>query len=148
MGAKLALLMEEAHWLTLTIAPAWSFPVGSEEFTSGSQDPSFRALWARSLPRNSSISGNLLWTRTSDALGRYWDSSVTVGLTRGVTERLSAFVEGSNVLQVIRPDSLTIDGGIAWIVGRDLQLDVSAGHTLHDRGDDWFVSAGITLRRR
>ena len=147
-GTKLALLTEEAHGLTVTIAPAWSFPVGSEEFTSGSQDPSFRVLWARSLPRDWSISGNFLWVRTSDPIGRYWDNSVTLVVTRSLTENLSVFVEGSNVLQAIRPDSLTIDGGLAWIVGRDRQLDFSAGHTLHDRGDDWFVSAGITLRRR
>jgi Putative MetA-pathway of phenol degradation len=148
LGTKLALLTEEAHGLTLTIAPAWSFPLGSEEFTSGSEDPSFRVLWARSLPRDWSISGNLLWLRTSDTIGRYWDTSVTVGVTRGLTESFSVFVEGSNVLQAIRPDSLTIDGGIAWVVRTDLQLDLSAGHTLHNRGDDWFASAGITLRRR
>jgi hypothetical protein len=148
VGAKLALLTEEAQRLTLTIAPAWSFPIGSEEFTSGSQDPSFRVLWARSLPRDWSIAGNFLWLRTSDAIGRYWDTSVTLGVTRGLTETLSVFVEGSNVLQTIRPDTLTIDGGIAWVVRPDLQLDFSGGHTLRDRGDAWFVSAGITVRRR
>ena len=50
VGAKLAVLSEERHGLTLTVAPAWSFPVGSEEFTSGSNDGSLRLLWARSLP--------------------------------------------------------------------------------------------------
>ena len=148
LGAKFALLMEEAHGLTLTIAPAWSFPIGSEEFTSGSQDPSFRVLWARSLPRDWSISGNLLWSRLSDATSRYWETGVMVGLTRGLTENFSVFVEGSDVLQADRPDSWTIDGGLAWVIGVDSQLDFSAGKTLLERGDDWFVSAGITLRRR
>jgi hypothetical protein len=29
-----------------------------------------------------------------------------------------------------------------------VQWDVSAGHTFNDRGNDWFVSAGVSLRRR
>jgi hypothetical protein len=148
VGTKLSLLLEETHGLTVTVAPAWSFPLGSEEFSSGSQDPSFRVLWARSLPRDWWVSGNLVWVRTTDAIGRYWESGVTLGLTRDLTDSLSVFVEGSNVLQAVRPDSVTIDGGLAWAAGLDLQLDVSVGHTLQDRGDDWFVSTGITLRRR
>ena len=145
VGTKLAVLMEEAHGFDLTIAPAWSFPVGSETFTSGSQDPSFRVLVARSLPRDWSVSGNVLWTRTTDASGRYWETAVMVGATRRLTDTLAAFVEESTV---VRPDNWTIDGGLAWVVGLDMQLDASVGHTWINRGDDWFVSAGITLRHR
>ena len=46
-----------------------------------------------------------------------------------------------------RPDAWTLDGGVAWVAKPNLQWDVFAGHTLHDRRDDWFVSAGITIRR-
>ena len=148
VGAKLGLLTEEANGLTVTISPSWSFPVGSEEFTSGSQDPSFRMMWSRSLPRDWSVSGNLLWVRTSDSIGRYWESGVTVGATRGLTDTLAAFVEESSVLVTDRPNNWSIDGGVAWVVGLDLQLDASVGHTWLDEGGEWFVSAGITLRRR
>lgn len=148
VGAKLGLLMEEAHGLTLTFSPTWSFPIGSEEFTSGSQDPSFRVMWSRSLPREWSVWGNLLGMRTSDSLGRYWDTGVMVGVTRDLTDRLGAFVEESSVFDAGRPDNWSIDGGLAWVVGLDLQLDGSVGHTWLDRGGDWFVSAGITLRHR
>jgi hypothetical protein len=148
VGAKFALLIEEANGLTVTIAPAWSFPTGSEAFTSGSQDPSFRILWARSLPREWWVWGNLLWSRLSDATSRYWETGAMIGLTRDLTERLSAFVEASNVLQADRPDNWTVDGGVARVIGFDSQLDFSVGKTFLHRGDDWFVSAGITLRRR
>jgi hypothetical protein len=148
VGTKLAILMEDAHGLTVTIAPAWSFPVGSEAFTSNSNDPSFRVLWARSLRRDWSVSGNVLFRRTTDAIGRYWDNGVMVGLTRALTRHLSAFAEASNVILADRPDALTIDAGVAWIAGTDLQFDASVGRTLFHRGDDWFVSAGITFRQR
>lgn len=146
VGTKLSLLTEDAHGFTLTLAPSWSFPVGAEEFTSGSEDPSFRVLWARSLPREWALSGNLLWTRTSDASGRYWETDVMAGLTRGLTGTLSAFVEGSDVTRTGHADTWTVDSGLAWTMGLDRQLDVSAGYTPVDH--DWFVSAGITLRRR
>jgi hypothetical protein len=92
--------------------------------------------------------GNLLGMRTSDSLGRYWDTGVMVGVTRDLTDRLGAFVEESSVFDAGRPDNWSIDGGLAWVVGLDLQLDGSVGHTWLDRGGDWFVSAGITLRHR
>jgi hypothetical protein len=148
VGAKLGLLTEEANGLTVTMSPVWSFPVGSEEFTSGSQDPSFRLMWSRSLPRDWSVSGNLVWIRTSDSIGRYWETGVTVGVTRGLTDTLAAFVEESSVLDTDRPNNWSIDGGVAWVVSLDLQLDASVGHTWLDRGGEWFVSAGITLRHR
>ena len=148
VGAKLGLLTEEANGLTVTISPSWSFPVGSEEFTSGSQDPSFRLMWSRSLPRDWSVSGNLLWVRTSDLIGRYWETGVTVGVTRGLTDRLSAFVEESSVWDPDRPNNWSLDGGVAWVVRPDLQFDTSVGHTWLDEAGEWFVSAGITVRRR
>ena len=148
LGAKLGMLTEEAHGLTLTFSPVWSFPIGSEEFTSGSQDPSFRMMWSRSLPRDWFVWGNLLWLRTSDSIGRYWDTGVMFGVSRDLTDTLSAFVEESSVFDEDRPDNWSVDGGVAWVVGLDLQLDASVGHTWLDRGGEWFVSAGITVRRR
>ena len=148
IGVKLALLAEERHGLTLTVSPAWSFPVGSDAFTSSSNDGSFRVLWARSLARDWSVSGNVLFTRTTNAGDRYWDNGVMLGLTRAITPALGAFVEMSAGLVADRPDAYTLDAGVAWVAGPDIQWDVSAGHTFANRGDDWFLSAGITLRRR
>lgn len=74
VAAKLAVMSEARHGLTLTVSPAWSFPVGSDAFTSSSNDGSFRLLVGRSLPHDESVGGNLLFTRTSDAAGRYWDN--------------------------------------------------------------------------
>ena len=148
LGGKVAVLDEEHHGLTLTVSPAWSFPAGSEEFTSGSNDGSLRLLWARSLPRDWSVSGNFLFVRTSDDAGRYWDNAVMAGATRALSPAVSAFAEVSGVLLAERPDAWTLDAGLAWVARTDLQWDVSAGHTFAHRGDDWFVSAGITIRRR
>jgi hypothetical protein len=148
VGAKLGVLTEPANIMTLSLSPAWSFPLGSGPFTSGSNDGSFRLLVARSLPRDWSVSGNLLLTRTSDEDGRYWDNLATAAVTRTLTPAVSVFAEVAAALPAHRLSGWTIDGGVAWIARPDLQWDVSMGHTLNDRGDDWFLSAGITLRHR
>jgi hypothetical protein len=148
LGAKIAVLNEDRHGMTLTISPMLSFPIGSSSFSSGSYDGSFRLLLARSLPRDWSVSGNVLFLRTSDEAGRYWNNAATIGVSRAITASVSAFVEMAGVLLAEQPDAWTIDGGVAWVARPNLQWDVSVGHTFHDRGDDWFVSAGITIRRR
>ncbi len=147
LGAKIAVLNEDRHGLTLTISPTLSFPLGSPSLSTGSYDGSFRLLLARSLPRDWSVSGNVLFLRTSDEAGRYWDNAAMLGVTRAFTPSVSAFVEMAGVLLADQPDAWTIDGGLAWVARPNLQWDISAGHAFHDRGDDWFVSAGITIRR-
>jgi hypothetical protein len=147
IGAKFALLDEARHGITLAVAPAWSFPVGADEFSSSSNDGSLRVLWARSLPRDWSVSGNFLFTRTSDEGTRLVDRGVMVGATKALSSTVSAFGELSGTFAAEHPDAWTMDAGMAWVAKPNLQWDISAGHTFHDRGDDWFVSAGISVRR-
>lgn len=71
-----------------------------------------------------------------------------MSLGRALRPAVSAFAEMSGVLLADRPDSWTMDAGMSWVARPDLQWDVSVGHTFNDRGDAWFVSAGLTLRRR
>jgi outer membrane putative beta-barrel porin/alpha-amylase len=148
VGTKLAVMTEARHHVTLTVEPAWSFPIGADAFSSNSNDGSFRVLWARSLPRDWSVSGNLLSTRTSDTAGRLWHNEAMLSLTRAATPTVSAFAELSGGPLGNRADVWTLDAGAAWVAGPDVQWDVSAGHTFNDRGNDWFVSAGVSLRRR
>ena len=103
---------------------------------------------ARSLPRDWSVGGNLLFTRTSDDDSRGWNNLATAAVTRTLTPAVSVFAEVAAALPAHRLSAWTIDGGIAWIARPDLQWDLSTGHTFNDRGDDWFLSAGVTLRRR
>jgi hypothetical protein len=147
-GAKVAVLSEERHGVMLTLAPGWSVPVGGEEFSSGSNDASFRVLWARSLPADWSLSGNVLFTRTSDSGGRYWDNLATLSVGRPLRGSVTTFVEGVTAVFADRPDVWTVDGGIAWTRGPDVQWDISAGRAFRNDDEKWFLSAGVTLRRR
>ena len=75
----------------------------------------------------------------------YEDSSAsaTAAMTvqYNISDKLNVFVDGSWQ----SPDHLIFDGGIAWILGTNTQLDVSAGWGAHGDGvPDRFISAGIS----
>ena len=145
LGAKFAILDESRHGLTLTVAPSSSLPIGGDDFSSGSYDGSLRFLWARSLPRDWDLSGNVVFLRTSDASGRYWDNLVTAGAAKSLSQSLSAF--GELAVGLAEPRAWTVDGGIAWVSRQNVQWDASAGVLVRGPGQNWFVSGGLTLRR-
>ena len=145
LGAKFALLDESRHGVSFTIAPSSSLPIGGDDFSSGSYDGSLRLMWARSLPKAWDVSGNLLFLRTSDASGRYWDNLVTTSAGRSVSPSIYLF--GELAVGLAEPRAWTVDGGLAWVSRQNVQWDVSAGMLVRGPGDSWFVSGGLTLRR-
>jgi hypothetical protein len=145
LGAKVALLNESRHGVSFTVAPSSSLPIGGDEFSSGSFDGSLRLMWARSLPKAWDVSGNLLFLRTSDAGGRYWDNLLTTSAGRSVSPSLYLF--GELAVGLAEPRAWTLDGGLAWLSRQNVQWDVSAGMLVRGPGDSWFLSGGLTLRR-
>ena len=144
LGAKFAVLNESRHGVTFTIAPSSSLPIGGDDFSSGSYDGSLRLMWARSLPQAWDLSGNLVFLRTSDSGGRYWDNLVTTSAGRSVSRSVYLFGE---LAVGLAERTWTVDGGLAWVSRQNVQWDVSAGMLVHGAGDSWFVSGGLTLRR-
>jgi hypothetical protein len=138
-------LSESRHGLTLTVQPTTSFPIGGEDFSSGSYDGSFRLMWGRSLPRGWDASGNIVFLRTTDENGWYWDNVVTTTVGKSLTESLSVFTELA--VGLAEPSAWTVDGGIAWLPRTNVQWDLSAGVLVRGPGQSWFVSGGVTLRR-
>jgi hypothetical protein len=64
-------------------------------------------------------------------------------LQYNVTPKMNVFVDGGAQSS---PSSLILDAGAAWIIGKDLQLDVSVGFGAHGEAPDRFVAAGIARR--
>jgi hypothetical protein len=145
LGAKFALLDESRQLLTLTVEPSTSVPIGGDDFSSGSYDGALRLAWARSLPKDWGLSGNVLFLSTTDANGRYWDNLVTTAISRPLSSSISAFAELATGLAA--PRAWTVDGGISWVPRPNVQWDVSSGVSVRGPGRSWFVSAGVTLRR-
>jgi Putative MetA-pathway of phenol degradation len=145
--AKLGMLSEERHGITLTAAAGVSFPVGSRAFSSGGYDPSLRLLWSRSLPRSFGLSGNVDVASIAVEDDRITASAVSLGLAHPLTESSSWFVELFG--DFAEGDALwQLDGGVAIVTSDDFQIDISAGRTLQSGPSAWFAAVGITLRHR
>jgi len=91
-------------------------------------------------------------------LNEQWSVEGNVGIARGdgdnfataaatlqynISPKLNVFIDGGATSS---PSSLTLDAGAAWIVGKDLQLDVSVGWGAHGDAPERFVAAGIARR--
>ncbi|HKR62828.1 MAG TPA: transporter [Thermoanaerobaculia bacterium] len=90
-------------------------------------------------------------------LGERWSLNPNVGVQHedDVTSAVAALTvqynvsEKSNVFvdSALQASTIVVDAGAAWILGRDTQLDVSAGWRVHgDGAPDHFWSAGISRR--
>ena len=64
-------------------------------------------------------------------------------LQYNLSPKVNVFIDGGATSS---PSSLILDAGAAWIVGNDLQLDVSVGWGAHGDAPDRFVAAGIARR--
>ncbi|MEM9886706.1 MAG: transporter [Bacteroidota bacterium] len=70
-------------------------------------------------------------------------SFYSLSLNTNWSEQWSSFVEIYGRIDEI---SISVDGGLAYLVNSDLQLDLSAGWQGDDDIRDWFVDAGISWR--
>jgi len=153
IGAKLY-LWEEQGWLPESaLLVGLSLPVGSKGFSSETSDPSFRMSLSHTLGNRFSLGYNLGASRESlPEDGSSFESlsvfNYTAVLGMGVTDRLGAFVEffGDIPFRAQEPASHLFDGGITFLVWKNLQLDTSFGVGLSESAEDWFAGAGVSFR--
>ena len=105
--------------------------------------------------------GNVLtdWLALTTNLGVEWDgngngarSIFVLNLGVSVTDHVGAFVETFGSFNDI---DVNFDGGISYLIGRNVLLDVSAGWLGYpplpdgaddSRGSDWFIDGGLSFR--
>jgi len=131
-----------------------SLPVGKSPFTSHRADPSYRFAFSHMLSEKYSFGYNLgqAWTTEQDAVGDRDTRSVfqyTMALGVAVNEKTGMFVEFFGDIPTGSGDSgpaNTFDGGLTWLLAKNVQLDLVSGVGLSDSADDWFIGTGISVR--
>lgn len=127
-----------------------SLPTGSNAVTSDGVDPSGIFIFEWSLSERLMLDANLGLASVSLGKGsshRSFEIAPSLSLSASMGERGSVFIEYYSALadQGV-DDEHSFDGGFAWLVGDDLQLDISAGAGLNKAAPDFFGSAGATWR--
>lgn len=153
LGAKFLLVEGSDHRPQVALLVESTVPVGDDEVTSDSYDPSFRFNFAQDLDDRTGYGFNLgvEWQEVAGNSGVEDAASFvyTAVLGRSLTDRWGTFVEIYGSESIDGPDlpSVTaLDGGFACLLRPNLQLDFAGGLGLSDSADDWFVGVGLSYR--
>ena len=148
VGAKFTLLDEDRHGVALAIIPIVSLPVGSAAFSSGGVDPTVKVTLARELAGGFGLSGNVNVMSQSEDDGHVTRGAWSVSLGHALFLGWGGYAEVYGFSSVVRGGQAawTFNGGLTHGIGADRQFDVTLGRGLTAAADDWFVSAGFSLR--
>jgi len=123
-----------------------SLPTGSLALSSKGYDPALGLLWSLALDDKDSLSGTVQTASLSSDAGRGEETSIAVDIGRAFDAHWGGFIELYSVRDAGAPVANTFDGGITYLAGDNLQLDINAGVGLNAGADDRFVGAGVAWR--
>ena len=150
VGTKIFLWNQRSLLPTAGLLLELSIDTGSDEFTSGGLDPIIQTLWLWQMGERYSLNLNLDVASVTKGQGRSERSfqfapQLAFGVT--LTDRLSMFVEYFGLVKDSGlSDEHSMDGGFAYLVTDNLQLDFSVGAGLTGAAEDAFVSTGVAWR--
>jgi Putative MetA-pathway of phenol degradation len=123
-------------------------PSGSGEFRSRTATGDLRLAADLALSERWSVNPNA-GVAFNDSDGRFTSALAALTLQFNVTKTISAFADGGFQAPEQRrgSSSLLLDDGVAWVIGRNTQLDASIGWGAHGHTvPDVFWSAGLSRR--
>ena len=117
-----------------------SVPIGGNDVTSDSWDPSLAFVWA--MTGGLGLAGTVKLSHFDD------DFQVDNGIKLPFTfnNRHSAFVEWEANLPENGGSSHWLNGGYQWHLEYTAQVDFSIGAGLNDRAGDWRFGVGYSMR--
>lgn len=130
------------------VFPTW----GSEEFRTQHATGDVRLAADWNFAQKLSLNPNVGVARYEDDQGRLFTAALfAVTLSYNPTKKLNPFIDLGVQAPEVKdgPGSAILDGGIAYIIGRNLQLDASIGMRVHgETGPRPFLGGGISWRAR
>lgn len=148
IGMKIRLL-RESRWRPGFSAVASIFlPTGAAAFTGGGRDPQVELCFSKNLPAGFDAGAMFTsrWDTAAPSIVRERGYSLTVG--HALPGRIAGFMETYRLSPIAGDERahLIVDAGVARMLARNVQVDISVGHTLGAHTPCWFVGAGIATR--
>ena len=145
IGAKLVL--HPGYGVIARVFPPW----GTGDFQASRVTGDLRLAMDFELPKALSLNPNVGVASYETEDGRFFTALAAVTLSYEPTPKVAWFVDTG--IQMPEDEggraSVIVDGGAAIFLGRNMQLDISAGTGLHgDTPPRPFVSVGFALRKR
>lgn len=114
-----------------------TLPVGDDEFSSDSFDPSIGAAWA-----HSRFFGAVLISASDND----YTFENGLGMSFALKDNTSAYAEWQATVPEDGGPTHSLNGGILWLRRANMQLDLNAALGLNDRAADFSIGAGFSYR--
>jgi len=131
----------------LTVLGLLSLPIGNSPSTSDGVDPLLGLLWDYALSSQVSLFGVVQASSYKYEGDRVYDAQVAVGASFIHTDGIGTIIELYSILpsEVKIDNEIVLDGGITYLLNKDLELDINAGIGLNDSSNN-FIGFGIASR--
>ena len=152
LGAKFKLTEQEGVLPEMVLLPQMTVPTGSADFSANKVLPGVNWLYGWDVNDLIGIGGSTQFNRAVDDTSEFyteWAQSFTVVLS--LSDNLSQYTEWFTFIPAGASDASVgvehyLDGGFAYLLTDDIQVDIRAGVGLNARSDNFFSGAGISMR--
>ncbi len=146
-GAKLRVLKQGVIRPEVSVTGGVSIPARGSPFTSSAHDPSFTLAAYKDLPAKFSIAANANFASVSDAQGRFASSGQSLWAARTIGAGVSIYAEAFHTtIGRLEGNEIALDAGLYRGLGKHVQIDLGAGHTIAGSRPSWIASAGCVFR--
>lgn len=123
-------------------------PTGEGSFGEDELQPGGRLALDFQVTDRLNVGSNVGWAYLRSEGERFHQALVSLVLGYGVSEPLTVFLEGYGFFPENRGggSNYYVDGGLAWRLGPDLQLDWRIGVGLQDPDPNWLTGVGVSFR--
>lgn len=145
VGTKIGIAQEKKALPTLALLASLTLPsTGSEVYETHFAQPSFKLLI------NKTVTDFLAFTIN---LGAQWENdqpwavyTYAWSFDMSLSDQMGAFVEFYGFLPEESNNDHLLNYGFAYLLGQNVQLDISSGVAFNAEAPDYFVGAGISWR--
>lgn len=141
LGTKINITTEKGLRPEIALLSHIVLPLGSEQFKNDKTLFNLVFSLSHTLSNKFSLGYNLGWTSNDINLKGSGTYTLAIGYT--ISPKLGFYAEGYGALQNLETLTLGLDGGFAYLLKNNIQLDLSAGKSITE--NDYFVSAGFSL---
>ncbi len=145
LGTKIKIVAERLHSPALSFLFNIDLPeIAGKDFKSSYTTPEVRLAIAKELSDRFGLGVNV-GAEFNMALGET-NGLYTVALGLGLLDNLSGFIEFYGFFRQYSKNTHFLDGGLTYLIQKNIQLDLSAGTGLTDFTQDYFISGGLSVR--
>ncbi|MEO5799603.1 MAG: transporter [Gemmatimonadales bacterium] len=148
LGLKIGLGAQRGGQPALALLAHTSLPTGDSKTSASGTYPGLAILAGWDLSPDWSLDTGIEANRVS---GDAWEIAPSLSLGRTISARVKGYAEIYSLLPVLAEsgagNSHYVNGGLAFLITDNFQLDARVGAGLSDRADRYFFGFGFAIRR-